>query len=272
MGIYALREEAFKFWEHVETDMLVYGSKSNQSDLEIGRSVECVDWITKYRVGDAWIELDFVLLSQWNGYFKSIITAVPARRGNTANVNVAHRMTEGNDPVFIDIVKLVQLPKGIILVGCASEVRLKRIDDLDCIGGKAGDKAREPLVSDRRRGPVNVERHMVGRSCGDEQGKLPCEIVETGSQLVSKLSNQAGDLVGRHLGFNVDDIKRLLKIIIVADGVWIFPQFLNFPIQFVQMHFRPTNFNLCIEHPDFCGHRGMIPPVRGQRYEETCRE
>ena len=144
-----LRQEAQESWEYHICDEIVYLPEATTilRDREfIG--IPGVSLPEIYLKRDAWIELQFSLVGDRDAYYMAILESVNAQVerhldnhartvGLDANnvslcdlreINGKFAAVRGDTTMLVEVTDCVQPPKRVAFVGCASLVRLKRLD------------------------------------------------------------------------------------------------------------------------------------------------
>jgi hypothetical protein len=243
-----VREEARKFWDYFVSDEIVYGTQAVDINFEIARSVDTVDWLSEYDSGRFYIELKFVFFGEQDTYYHCILeTALvdPVLR-NALRSNTEGDMTNGDESVLIDVAKFVELPQGMLLEHRPSVIRLKRFNDGERYRRDVRDFFVVPSVAGSGAFGLNREGRVAPRRIGSEQGQLPCEVIETGTKGIGKLSNQHANRNRSGFLLNAYTMPRALNIVLSRNEVGIFPKFGHFPFEFIETYIRPTTFHLCM--------------------------
>jgi hypothetical protein len=258
-----LREEGLESWDSIVSDEVVYLAQSINSNLEIRDRVSSFDWLSEYDCGNIYIKLGLVFLGQRDTHYRCVIEIAPPDRRNIEDRKLKIDASDADKLVLVHIAESIQLPEGVILKRRPSLVRLKRIDN--------------PLHSIRefhiarkisntfpisgigfRRVFDNGESSPIIRGLGSKQGKLPSELIETGSEIVSKLPNEHPDGVGSNFLLHAKEVPRVLSVILSREDVCIIPKFFDLPLQFVEALIPPTKFHLCVGQSD--AHDPLILP------------
>ena len=92
--------------------------------------------------------------------------------------------------------------------------------------------------------------HAVHHIYKMKQGKLPSEMIERGTDAVSKLTDQKSNGVRGDVLLNADDVPRMLNVVVSPLGVWLsLKKSCNLGLELAEMFVRPTKFHLCIGKP-----------------------
>jgi hypothetical protein len=244
-----LREEARKSWDYFKSDEIIYFAESVESHLEIRNSVCCIDWISKYNVGDIYLELKVVLFGERNSYFNYVIEVAPECLTNSIHLNGKLYAAKCHDLMLIDIAKFVQLPEGMISKSCPGFVRLKRLDNGDNFRREVRDFFPVTLIGGERTFGIDREAGLPSRFISGQQCELPCQMVKSRANGVGKLANQERKGVGCNSLFDPHDVCSLFRIVLFRDGAGIFSIASDFAFEFVEMFIRPTQFHLCVNNP-----------------------
>lgn len=265
-----LRKESQKSWKHYVCDELVYVPEAfailTHSEL-VGMSGVSLPEI--YLKADAWIELQFSLVGEGNAHYVAIIESLNAKikrilpgRGpavgwKTKEVSPCHvrkgnedfTSVRGNSPMLVEVTESIQSPEGVRFVGFPSVVRLKRFDFLDGFRGNSSDlpvPSLDVLVFAGR----TIEDGELGRFrriCTRQARQTPNELIETGTHIVEGVARRQTGVIRdiKELAFKT--IPLLLKIVVSPHSVSLRAgELFEKRVQSVQMHLRPTKFQIGI--------------------------
>jgi hypothetical protein len=247
IGIWGLREEARKTWDHVISDKVVYRSEVIYGERELSHVLA-----EKYLQGDVWIEIHWTLIKpdQREVHFNCIceVAQVPLPSFKR-EMKIERTGINGDSPVFVHVPKLVELPERMSPVGVFSDIRLKCVDDIcHCgweqlapvvVGGipfLEGEKLDLPLL----RTVENTNWRQV-REC-------PSQLIEGRSQATNKISDKHGDKFWSEFVLNPNDMDGLLEIVMVGDGIWFrVNPVLDGHLKRFDMKIRPAGFHVHID-------------------------
>jgi hypothetical protein len=121
IGIWELREEARKSWDHCVSDEIIYFPEANGRNLEVSHP-----FAEKYLKGKLWFEAHITahVLNQGQMHFQVIIEVVnkmlPFGR-RTRHLHSENGAISGNRTMFVHPPEFVQLPEDVLPIGvCAS--------------------------------------------------------------------------------------------------------------------------------------------------------
>ena len=254
-GIWSLREEAHKSWDHIFSDEVVYFAKSGAGDNEVSHVLS-----EKYFNGDRWFEVHLtgIVRKDREVHFNTIIdfSSIPLpfrpREAKIHGVGI-HR----NSPMLVQCPEFIQLPEGIIPEGIPSYVGLKRIEDF-CYCGWKQTATREicgvPTLEDREVDMpfIPLSEHSLGRKVG----QFPRQVIQGGTEIMNEISYEDGDRFGRVANIHPNDVHAMIKICILADGIAfrVFEPFVEFRLKRIEMYLRPTGLHFHIYQPTEVSH------------------
>lgn len=158
LGFFQFREEARKSWDHVVSDKIVYAAQSLETNLEFGRFADSVHWLSKYHLGNIYIELKIFLFPEGNHYLNSILEIPPPGLRDSVDSDMEGGVTHGDDAMLVDIAELIQLPKGMILKRCPTAIWLKKPDFLNGSSGHPTNHLAETFLTS----PVRIGMDREG--------------------------------------------------------------------------------------------------------------
>jgi len=253
------REEGLEFWDSIVSDEVVYLAQAVHSNLEARDRIRGLDWLSEYNLGNIHIELRLVFFGQRNTHYRCVIEIASPNLRNVEDANLKLDAGDTDELVLVHIAESIQLPEGVILKRCPSLVRLKGIDS-PFHGSRKFHVARKvsdtvPIPGLRvRRSSEDGESSPVIRGVSGKQSELPCKMVETRPEIVSKLPNKHANWVGSDFLLNAKEMPRVLDIILSREEVCIIPKFFDFSLQFVEALIPPTKFHLCMGQSDTLRH------------------
>ena len=241
-------KKPLELWDNAISDKLVYFCDVSIQKVErppIPGAWRFIDWITKYKVGRAWLEFYFELIGHGNTNFYGIANVLGAHLDTSVggdHVEAQIGMADRNRPVLVEVAKLVELPEGVLVESIPSVVRLKRLDDLSRFRWKTCHDDPKLTFDQSPWGGLMIDGEFGSRVRGVsvQQGELPRELVESGSQVVGDLANEKRDDVGNYLVFKPDDVDSVFDIIMFRDGNrFTCNKQVDFAVKCIHMFFRP---------------------------------
>jgi hypothetical protein len=261
IGIWRLREEARKSWDHVVSDEIVYSVEAVARNLQLPHT-----FAEKYIDGSGWFEMHFTTQEEGQGemHFNAILEVADVgfphfkgRRKADPEIVAIHR----NSPVLIHRPEFIQLPKGIVPVGIPSEVRLKSVEDLCHCGWK---KAAPELVGavivleDQKTDiPLVLFREMP---VAVKVSESPSQLLQGGSQATQEIAEQDGNKFAIHAEFDAKEVQCLIEICVFADGesFRVLKPHFHFRLKGIEVKLCPTGFHFKL---------GENIPARDRRHD-----
>jgi hypothetical protein len=251
-----LREESHKSWQHSVSDEIVY---LPEAVFGLNKGIGISDRIAPaeiYRNGDAWVELQFVLVGERGAHYVAIIESLnsdvlPCSFGK---VNQDFPSVGRNPPVLVEVTHSVEPPQGMSFVGCPSVIRLKRFDLSDGIVRDILDLGCPPLDV-----PVGLRQMREDRELSAVSGEFrnlerqvrqtPDQLIQGGSHTVERIADDQTRGVRDIVMPEAKDVPLSFQIIITLKGIWLSfrDEPLKFNIEGVKMYLRPTKFQIGIE-------------------------
>ena len=243
-------EKACKFWDHVVSDEAVYLAEWVKSNFKIGHCISCFDWLTKYNAGDVYIESKIALFGDWDAYHNCVLEVLSPSATHPVDPDLKFNASHGNDLMFVDVAKFIELPETVILKPCTTMVRLKRFDDG---GGLRRHVADGFPISRFGSGLsfVNGERCSVIGSIGGQKRQLPSKVVKAGAETIGKPPAKIPIESGVIFCSISTWCKGVAQIVLSIDGVSVVPKRGNSRLKFVEALIPPIKFHLCVgqSHP-----------------------
>jgi hypothetical protein len=245
IGIWGLREEARKSWDHVVSDKVVYLAEPIQRDLEI------VGFTKKYLNRDLWVEVHLTLPDEGERerHFQVICEAVDPVSAYGLPVldtesKVKHIRQRWNGSMFVEIPELIQLPEQIISKNIFSEVRLKRIQNsCHCGWVQSAPIVVCPRISEN--GEANTPLLVLGEgSARVEMSQSPCELIERRPQATNEIAEQHRDYFRSGSNVDLDDVESMVKIGLLSDGIWLHGPLPDRFLKRLEVFVRPTGLHL----------------------------
>lgn len=245
IGIWGLREEAHKSWDHFLSNEVIYLAHSLERDFEV------ISLSEQYLDGHLWLELHFTIPDerQRELHFIVICEKVESSGRETLPIGETKPVLNtirqgGNGPVFIQVPQFVQLPKGVIAKGCPSVVRLKPVYDV-C---HCGWKQTQPIpvggvvvLEDRKLNPALLGPTEDPRLV--EMGQLPSELIQRGTKATNKVPEQHRDDLWSVSDLDLKSMGRPFKIGLFEDGIWIETPLVDLPLKRLEVFVRPTGLH-----------------------------
>jgi hypothetical protein len=190
---YLLLKESRESWDYAICDELVHLLQPIDvaPDSFVGVAKDYVD-------GNLWIECHVTFEEYGNAYHFCVVVEYgkgPELLGEIGEVEINDRRIRRDSTVLVDITQGIESPKQMAADCCpiSSVVRLKLIDDCDCLCGYAGGKCREP-------GGIgfleNRELCSVGVVYASSLRQDPNKLIEGRSQTIQKISDHKRDFIG----------------------------------------------------------------------------
>lgn len=256
LGIWGRREEARKSWSYVTSDVVVYFADFFPGQFE--RNSLCgIEWISKYQRGDIWLEYHGVLDRQRPAKFHAIVEVVPGPSPGF-QVEVHDIGPTDRKSMLVDVTQLVQLPQGIIPIGCPSFVRLKVFDDGDGIAGHVPHQFPESIF--RTAGLVGMDREhdIPGRTGIPKQCELPGELIKSRAERIDRVGETQNNVHIDAMRFTPNDMALIHQIVMLRDCIWLGPTVLNNKgIKFLEVFVRPAYFRSKITDPAAVPQKGI---------------
>lgn len=247
IGIWGLREEARKSWDHVVSDEIVYFPEAITRNLELPHT-----FAEKYIGGSGWFEMHFTTQKEGRGemHFNVILEVAgigfPRLKGRGEG-HVEHVAIHRDSPVLIHRPEFIQLPEGVVPIGTPSEVRLNAVEDrCHCGWEKAApelvgavifledQKTDIPLFLFRE-APLSVN---VSQS--------PSQLIQRGSQATKEIADEDGNKFAVQGKINPEDVQSFIKICVLPDGeiVRVLKPPLHLRLKRVEVKLCPTGFHI----------------------------
>ena len=251
-----LREEAHKSWQHSVSDEIVY---LPEAISVLDESVGIGDGITPaeiYRDGNAWVELQFILVGERGAHYVAIIEALDRNElpRSFGKVNQDFASVGRNPPVLVEVTHSVEPPQRMSFVGCPSVIRLKRFDLSDSIVRDILDLSSPPLdvLVGFGQPREDGELSTVGGEFWNLERQVrqtPNQLIQGGSHTVKSVANDQTRRVRDIVMLEPKDVPLSFKIIVTLKGIWLSfrDEPLKFNIESVKMYLRPTEFQIGIE-------------------------
>ncbi len=251
-----LREESHKSWQHSVSDEIVYLPEAVpvlDERIGIGDRIAPAEI---YRNGDAWVELQFILVGERGAYYVAIIESLnrDVLPCGFRKVNQNFSPVGRNPPVLVEVTHSVEPPQRMSFVGCPSVIRLKRFDLSDGIVRDILDLSRPPLDvpvgfgqlrEDRELGAVSREFRNLER----QVRQTPDQLIQGGSHTVERIAHDQTRGVRDIVMLEAKDVPLSFQIIVTLKSIRLSfrDEPLKFNIEGVKMHLRPTKFQIGIE-------------------------
>ena len=242
-GLWSIREEARKFWDHCTSDEAVYVGQpvSGNSDIALPFS-------ELYLRGDAWLEVEVFFVNEWNTHLHCILEAV-INSGRRINGHEDGE-TSGRERdrfMLVEVAKKLQLPESVILRRATTIIRLKQ-------SNFSRDGIRKPLQDSGKAfsGAVLNNREedisRVGLLRGGES-QIPGSLIQSGTETIQKFPEKHSNDWRKRRLFCPADVPHIFKIVSSGDSIG-FPEVdADFPIEFIKVHLRPAGLHLYTSKP-----------------------
>lgn len=248
IGIWGLREEARKSWDHIISDKVVYLSETGKRNLE-----RCIS--EKYLDGDAWFEVHATCHSQSEREFHfEIVTEFAG--GSNESVPVINcesdfkRVgTDGNRAMFVHRPEFIQLPQGIIAEGIPSEIRLKRVDHICHCGWKQTSSVLVggvPCLEDRE---MDLALFSAGECSNGPPAvcQCPSELIQGRAKVTDEVTEQHGNEFRRWSSVNPNDVEAILKLQLLGNGIGFRGPLPHFGVKRLKVFVRPAGLHFYID-------------------------
>ena len=246
---YYLLKEARETWEYFITDELVHVVEGRSISRPTGFS--CVE---NYLSGTNWIELaiEAKIGTRVEHYIAIIENAVeinPSKSRHGREHDSRHMPHSGNGAMLVSVPHVIYGEERVTVRHIPACVRLKVLDELDFRA--VGLSYPGNLLSPSRFGSIRPwffiedwELGELGRSMPRTTRKRPRKLVKSGAKIVSELSNEDTESLGRlSVDFEPYDLVRSLVIWLDDKGVGLQRIVSSeVPHNRVQMFLRPLNF------------------------------
>lgn len=270
-GCWTIREEARESWDNVSCDEVVYVAHPLKGNLEFSH-----EFTKKYLDGDCWFELHCTFQDEFNreSHFQCILEVAldkvdeisPLVWGESGKANVERIAIHGDSSMFVHRPKLIELPEGIVAIGCPSEVRLKVIDlRCDC-GWKQTSLSEVSVIPTLGNRELNVPLLFFGEcALPIRVGKIPGELVECRPETANEVTQRHGDDGVDRAHVDAKHVLFPLKIGVFANGIGILKPIADARFKCFKVNLRPAGFHININeggqhfsHDEVLSERSMI--------------
>jgi hypothetical protein len=232
--------EGSELGDHFVSDELIYGTKIAKVDVEVPVTVR--DWLSNYKAGRIWIELDFVPLANIDSYFSAKIQVFkgPLVGSYAKHPDLQFGGFQSKRSVFVDGNKPVKNPERMSLEPIPSLIGLKRFDNRH-----RGWENVSNLIDIEF--PIRTDRKtcLPARASDVKACKTPRKLVKARTKTINKISNEQRDHDRERFALNANDMLLFSRIILSADQIrFRFERGAEFGIDFVQVMFCPNGFQL----------------------------
>ena len=214
----ASHKESLEAWGHAISNKFIYFCEAPESEFK-GRP-RFVDWKSEYKLGHGRLDIEIVLDRPINNHFHAIVEIARGEPIQTiwAGLEGSMGAVDRDRDVLVDIGKFVKSPEWVRAEAVPSIVRLKRLNDLDCLTGEIPGDTPEPLLTPLL--PVMVDRKggVSGRGGLVQQGELPRKVVQAGTKTIGKLSDKQRDYNRVLPVFKPDDVVSAFYIVVFRSG------------------------------------------------------
>lgn len=247
VGVWGLREEARKGWDHAVSNEVVYLSQSRPANLE--SSIEISE---HYIHGDVWFEVHFTCPGgeQGDTHFNAILEinqiALPVRQ---REMDLKRTIAKRNNSVLVDVPKFIELPEGIILKSCPTQVRLKLVKYICHCGWKQTSAIVVRGVSVLGDKEADVPFLPRGEFfSGIKMGQPPRQQVERRAQIVDEVTQQDRNRCSDSRDLQAIDVESILEIGLLPDGIrFATKPNVQFPLKLVEVMTRPCGLHFYVD-------------------------
>ena len=253
---FRLFEEAREAWEYFVSDKFVY-----VGDL-FNRQLDPVMNIAKqYADGAIRVECHFTFHGEWNAHFCAIAERFPfcdihdGLRKLKINVAAGRR----NPPVLVKNAHFIEAPKQMLLNGIRSIVRLKRIDDSNCICGYSPQILPKTLTPGGSNGVMNRKLCVVGERTTALPSQCENQLIQGRPETVKQIPGDKGQSVGNFHELKLQDIPLSLNVFLEGKQMRLTFNEIGVSLpQSVQVFLRPGGFQIGISqlHDEVKSHHG----------------
>jgi hypothetical protein len=249
-----LREEAVKFWEHFESNELVYAHEIVKSLSDAGGIVPSEGYLD----GRFWIEVNLVLKGKWDSVYKAIINrlSVDIKEIETSDYSSHGSSMSGNSSMLIQITDLVQPPQRVTFKGVPSMVWLKRFDLTEgCVGnsGKLALESSTPVMV-----PIGNDGELSAPRRSAEACQCPDGLIQRSTHTVNGISSDEANPGRNVMEFHGDDVFSMFYIVLAGNGIGLrwrgVTEGIKRSLQGAEVFLRPTNLRIGIGHAGFVRH------------------
>jgi hypothetical protein len=235
----ALREESRKEWKRHIPNVSVYAVK-RIGDALAGEPPD----VWRYAIGAMWFELMLTVFVEGAPRHYLAVIDVGSVRASEADafgyVDGEFGLNPNDELMSVTVPECIQLPERVRLESIPSLIRLKAIDELDGIYWHPFRHLFEASwIAAAHHGKSGIAIRFA-----PETHQLPCEVIESGVQVVNDLSGQKLELVpesGRRMECPLNEVSIRIFIadeLIVVDA----DNPLKHRFEFVQLVTRPDEF------------------------------
>ena len=207
IGVWGLREEARKSWDHVSCN-------------------ECVYFAKPYVRNDLWFHIRWAQLNTrqtGNYYEEALIECVHFDEASNACGKLDSRIAavNGDGAVFVEVPEFVELPEGFGLYSIRSVARLKRIKN-----GMNASVKQSALLPVGIIGATDRKGDLIfglrgGNRAGKQIDQVPSKLVEGSAEAVDEVSHTKSDFLRGSPGENYEHMLRQIRIVLFADRIRI---------------------------------------------------
>ena len=237
--------ESGEFWEDGASDKTVYIGECVPGNHQIG-----VPLAKLYLSGRIWIEIELVLVGEGNNYLNCIFIVKFSDNGRGVGMGDEDGLgsrIDGDDAMLVDIAKLIQLPKGMLLRRTRSFVRLKCINSSRNLIGEKIESLPQifPVIAGLNLGENGKTNKsgFAGIIPSRGQRKLPSHLIQTRTQTVEKFTQQHSHNWIHCIKLGPADIEGILNIFFCGDGTRFLKKSVHLPIEHIEVIFRPVGFH-----------------------------
>ena len=148
-----------------------------------------------------------------------MIEVAPTNIADPENSEFKFNVADGDNLMFVDVAKLIDLPQGMSFKSWPAMIRLKRLDDFESLRQYTSNLLIETLISGFRAFGINRESSQSSRLVCGQQCELPSKMVEAGANTVGKFTEQYTDWIRGDVLLNANDVPQLLNVVISPFGI-----------------------------------------------------
>jgi len=243
-----LRHEAQQSWHHFQTDKLVYVSQVLDRQLYVSLFIPEQDFNIW-----PWMEPHLVFRRERQCHY-CLIADFPFRDRNSAShfkKNAGIRRMKPNDPVLVRIPKEIEPPEMVGLVRLPTVIRLKRLDEVNCLAGNAFGGELDLSLCIRCIFDAHGKADIAGSFFGSDFGQVPGDMVKRAPQVADKVASHQTNIQHMDCAYrlNLDGEQPPFRILICGDSIKLFGLVdeRGIPsIESVQMNLRPLHHKVAL--------------------------
>jgi len=244
IGIWGLREEARKSWNHARCDEIVYISQAREGNFEVSHVLA-----KEYLRGNAWLDIRWTQAKSCktrDGHYNAILEVVDNSLHPTEESDIPLATINGDHSMFVDVPESFELPQGMRAKGVQSILRLKRVENVPDrriehppffdIGSLfiANRKVNQPLPS-----------VVLGNCGGIKMDKSPRQLIQGRAKAVDEIPGEQGNVFGDSTRLDYEGVPRSIKVIFFPDRIRaIFDPPADLGLKSIEVNLRPSGFHV----------------------------